>query len=186
MPREHEYDDNDIQNAMIIVKYQKYKTWLYVTLLTSKTYFVLFFIKLFYLFALVCLYILFYINLIKTQSTTIVISNITLDKFNELYSKHRETLSCPCSTITIPYENFTSTDVTIHSVCSSVFVDPEWIKALFAKEASQYGVWDFRTTAYSQVSQTVSFFKSLILSILVYTFVEFLFTFKRNHFSNAD
>ncbi|CAF1337844.1 unnamed protein product, partial [Adineta steineri] len=50
----------------------------------------------------------------------------------------------------IPYRNFTSNNVTMHPVCSSIFIKPEWIKGLYFSNASQYGVWDFRTTAHSQ------------------------------------
>ncbi|CAF4467562.1 unnamed protein product [Adineta steineri] len=95
---------------------------------------------------------LFYVALIKTESKTIIISNITPDTFEKLYFEHDQTLSCPCSTTAIPYRNFTSNNVTMHSVCSSIFIEPEWFKGLYFSNASQYGVWDFRTTAHSQVS----------------------------------
>ncbi|UJR34132.1 hypothetical protein I4U23_021539 [Adineta vaga] len=131
--------NDDIQDLTMIIKHQKYKTWLYIILFT------------------VCLYILFYINLIKTQLTTVVIFDITLNKFTKLYSEHSQTLSCPCSTITIPYQNLSSNDVQIHLICSSIFIDLEWIKTLYFEEASQYGVWDFRTTAYSQFKLLSSF-----------------------------
>ncbi|CAF0862711.1 unnamed protein product [Adineta steineri] len=141
MLKDDEYDDDDvnIQDPTITVKHQKYKTRLYVILLT------------------VCLYILFYINLIKTKPTTVILSDITFDLYNKLYVEHHQTLSCPCSTITIPYENITSNDVIIHPVCSSIFVDPIWIQGLYFAEASQYGVWDFRTAAYSQFEFLSSF-----------------------------
>ncbi|CAF0991108.1 unnamed protein product [Adineta steineri] len=140
MLKDDEYDDDvNIQDPTITVKHQKYKTRLYVILLA------------------VCLYILFYINLIKIKPTTVIVSDITLDLYNKLYTEHHQTLSCPCSTITIPYENITSNDVTIHPVCSSIFVDQIWIEGLYFEEASQYGVWDFRTTAYSQFEFLSSF-----------------------------
>ncbi|CAF1470536.1 unnamed protein product, partial [Adineta steineri] len=45
----------------------------------------------------------------------------------------------------------------MHSVCSSIFIEPEWIKGLYFPNASQYGVWDFRTTAHSQFELLSSF-----------------------------
>ncbi|CAF0890659.1 unnamed protein product [Adineta steineri] len=86
-----------------------------------------------------------------------MISNITPDTFKKLYFEHDQTLSCPCSTTAIPYQNFTSNNVTMHSVCSSIFIEPEWIKGLYFSNASQYGVWDFRTTAHSQFELLSSF-----------------------------
>ncbi|CAF1594895.1 unnamed protein product, partial [Adineta steineri] len=65
----------------------------------------------------------------------------------------------------IPYRNFASNNVTMHSVCSSIFIEPEWIKGLYFSNASQYGVWDFRTTAHSQfklLSSFCSFSKEII------------------------
>ncbi|CAF1383357.1 unnamed protein product [Adineta ricciae] len=151
--KDNEYDDNDNnENPTIILRHQKYKTWLYIILFT------------------ICFYILFYINLIKTQSTTVTIPDISFDKYTKLYSHYNQTLSCPCSTIAVPYQNFTSFHIQIHSVCSSIFVDSEWIRALYFKEASQYGVWDFRTTAYSQfnlLSKFCLFSKEIIDQIQI-------------------
>ncbi|CAF1682640.1 unnamed protein product, partial [Adineta ricciae] len=112
-----------------------------------------------------CFYILFYMNLIEMYSTTVTESNITLDTYKQLYSKHKKTLLCSCSTITIRYENFISNNITNHPICSSILMKSEWMFALYFKEASQYGVWDFRTTAYSQfklLSSFCSFSKEII------------------------
>ncbi|CAF1511481.1 unnamed protein product [Adineta ricciae] len=133
MLEENEYDDDDdIIDPIIVLKYQKYKTWLYVTLRT------------------VCLYVLFYVTLIKKEQKTIVVSNITPDLFTKLFSQHNRTLSCPCRRATISYEKFLSHHITVHPVCSSTFVDQQWFEGLYFENASLYGVWDFRTTAYSQ------------------------------------
>ncbi|CAF4140026.1 unnamed protein product, partial [Adineta steineri] len=131
---EDDYDDDDDepQDPAIVLKYQKYKTRLYVLLFT------------------VSVYILFYTTLMKAESSTVTVSDITLVKFNELYSKHKETLSCPCSKISMPYKTFVSNTINLHPVCKSIFVNQSWIEALYLLNASQYGVWDFRTTASSQ------------------------------------
>ncbi|UJR17612.1 hypothetical protein I4U23_004508 [Adineta vaga] len=133
MLEENDYNDEErSEDPAIVLKQQKCKTWLYIVLLT------------------VCLYVLFYGTLIKIESETVIISNVTPDVFYKLYSEHGQTLSCPCSTITIPYKNFVSNNVTIHPVCSSAFVSKEWIQRLYFANASRYGIWDFRKVAYSQ------------------------------------
>lgn len=81
----------------------------------------------------------------------VIVYDITPDRFSELSFKHGETLSCPCKAIIIPYKSFVFNNVTMHPVCSSVFVDEQWIENLYFANASLYGVWDFRTTAFSQV-----------------------------------
>ncbi|CAF1225950.1 unnamed protein product [Adineta ricciae] len=77
---------------------------------------------------------------------------------------------CPCSTITIPYQNVTVNNVTTHPICSSVFISREWVTKLYFENASEYGVWDFRTTAYSQfelLSRFCSLSKQIISQILI-------------------
>ncbi len=117
----------------------------------------------FYLFS-VCVYVLFYITLITPSSQTITISHVTPVIFNQLYLEHAETLSCPCSTITVPYKDFVSNTITFHPVCSSIFVSQQWIQALYFINASRYGVTDFRTTANAQVSQHLLIKKSCLHS----------------------
>ncbi|CAF1649187.1 unnamed protein product, partial [Adineta ricciae] len=133
---EDDYEDDDdthyIQDPRIVLKYQKYKTWLYVILFT------------------VCLYVLFYVTLMKVESQTVIVTKITPETFLQLNSEHGETLSCPCSIVTIPYKNFVSNEIIMHPICSSAFVDQQWIQAIYFEDASRYGVWDFRTSAYSQ------------------------------------
>ncbi|CAF1172288.1 unnamed protein product [Adineta steineri] len=88
----------------------------------------------------------------KTEPSTVAVSDITPVKFDELYSKYNKTLSCPCSTISMPHKIFVSNTIKLHPVCKSIFVNQSWIEALYLLNASQYGVWDFRTTASSQAN----------------------------------
>lgn len=86
-----------------------------------------------------------------SQTRTIVISNIDVDKFEKLYLEHGDLLSCPCSTIATAYETFVSNTVRFHPICSSFFVTQQWIQGLYLIDRSSNGVLDFRTTATSQV-----------------------------------
>ncbi|UJR06899.1 hypothetical protein I4U23_011189 [Adineta vaga] len=148
---ENDYnEDNDnveAEDPLVIIKHQKYATRLYILLFSLS------------------LYILFFMTLINPQPRTVFVSSITPHRFDELYQKYYETLSCPCATSSIPYKNFISTTVKYHSVCESIFVSSEWINALYSEDASQYGTLDFRTTASSQF-QLLSDFCSLSKSIV--------------------
>ncbi|CAF1013972.1 unnamed protein product [Adineta ricciae] len=126
------YEENHSKDPVIALKHQKYTTRLYILLL------------------MVSLYVLFYITLMNPHSQTITVYEIDPNTFTKLYSNNKETLSCPCSTVTIPYKNFVSNIITFHSICSSVFVSKPWIEALYLINASGYGPSDFRTTARSQ------------------------------------
>ncbi|CAF1222349.1 unnamed protein product [Adineta steineri] len=136
MKEENEYDDDNANieenDPAIVLKQQKYTTWFYILLLLGTTY------------------ILFYATVIKQQTRTITISNITLTVFNELYLEHGETLSCPCSNVAITYQAFVDSSIKFHPVCSSIFITQKWIEALYLKNPSEYGTGDFRSTAYSQ------------------------------------
>ncbi|CAF1622338.1 unnamed protein product, partial [Adineta ricciae] len=136
IPDENDYhddgDEQEVQDPEVLLKQQKYATWLYAFLL------------------LVSLYVLFYLTLMTLNSQTITISPITRSRFEQLYGDHAETLSCPCSKTAIPRKNFISSHITFHPVCSSVFVSEQWIQALYLVNASDYGPADFRATAKSQ------------------------------------
>ncbi|CAF1305597.1 unnamed protein product [Adineta ricciae] len=129
---EDDYDDDALKDPAAIVKKQKYKTWLYIGLLT------------------VCFYILFYATLTRPQSETLVISNVKSDTFDQLYSEYGQTFACPCSTVIIPYSNFISNNWTMHPICSSIFVSLQWVEGLYFTNASSYMLYDFRKVAYSQ------------------------------------
>ncbi|CAF1304450.1 unnamed protein product [Adineta steineri] len=86
----------------------------------------------------------------KSQHRTVIASNITSIIFDQLYIDYADTLSCPCSQVTVPYGDFVNHTITFHSVCESIFVSEQWIHALYSENASRYGVQDFRTTAASQ------------------------------------
>lgn len=98
-----------------------------------------------------CVYILFYVTLVKKESETVVVSNITPDIYKKLYSEYAQNLLCPCTTTTIPLGNFVSKNVKIHPVCQSDFVSNQWIEGLYFANASSFILWDFRKTAYFQV-----------------------------------
>ena len=135
IPDERDYYDEETTNPATATKYQKYTTRLYVLLL------------------LVCMYFLCYATLIKTQLHTIVVNDIDADKFEKLYLEHAETLSCPCENITIPYKEFVSHTIRFHPVCTSFFINKQWIDALYLPNATLYSIGDFRKIASSQVTK---------------------------------
>jgi hypothetical protein len=100
----------------------------------------------------------------KPERRTIIQRNISPAGFNQLYLEHSETLSCPCSKITIPYKDFVINKIRFHPVCRSIFVKQQWIEALYLEDASKYGTGDFRTTAQSQVNQCSLFEGTLLVS----------------------
>ncbi|CAF1085585.1 unnamed protein product [Adineta steineri] len=86
-------------------------------------------------------------TLINPQSRLVTVSRVTPSIIDQLRLKHGETLSCPCSTISIPYEDFISHAISFDPVCTSVFISRQWIEALYMSELWTY---DFRQSARSQ------------------------------------
>ncbi len=67
-----------------------------------------------------------------------------------LQSLQSAKLSCPCNTITIPFNAFIILKPVFHPVCSSPFVTRTWSDAIFFENASTYLPIDIRSTLSAQ------------------------------------
>ncbi|CAF1191267.1 unnamed protein product, partial [Didymodactylos carnosus] len=94
-------NDQDIQNELI-------STHLYIALLFTS--FVI---------------LLFYTSLTATTQT-VTVKEPSITQYTQIYEKYSKTVSCPCSTITVPYANFLQLQPTYHQICSSDFVKQKW------------------------------------------------------------
>lgn len=72
------------------------------------------------------------------------------EDFIILQSLQYAKISCPCQTITTPYEAFITLEPVFHPVCSSGFVTREWSDTLFYENASMYLPVDIRSTLSAQ------------------------------------
>ncbi|CAF1155959.1 unnamed protein product [Adineta ricciae] len=77
---------------------------------------------------------------LATVTEVATVPTPTLDQYNDLYDKYSETLSCPCSQISVSNERLMNVSYTIHQICSSSFVSPLWIEYLH--EVSAQSNWD--------------------------------------------
>jgi hypothetical protein len=105
--------------------------------------------------------LLLYTSLVNVTKT-VNIKNPTLVRYSQLYATYSQTLTCPCTTISINYEEFLHVEYSFHQVCNSIFVTENWINDL----ASSYGditVYpeDFRSTG-TYTFQGLSAFCALI------------------------
>ncbi|CAF0768602.1 unnamed protein product [Adineta steineri] len=136
---EAEGDNNDgqVRDQAKVIKHQRYATRLYLSLFIGVSGFWEACYELDALFksTLDCLY----------DADCLV---LFLDYFPSLRLEHGETLSCPCSTISILYADFVSHAISFDPVCTSIFTSRQWIEALYTPGP---GTEDFRQTASSQV-----------------------------------
>ncbi|CAF4079112.1 unnamed protein product, partial [Adineta steineri] len=93
---------------------------------------------------------LLFTGLTRRGSRQMKVTPVSSSIYYDLKDKYDDMLSCPCSNVTIPYEDFVSNPITSHPVCSSVFISNQWFEALYSTDASKHGVADFRTTASHQ------------------------------------
>ena len=81
-------------------------------------------------------------------SRTILVkrSHPTEDQFVQLYARYPNTLTCPCSRVSIQYREFVQSQVTFHEVCQSHFISQENIDASYGANVSFISPVDIRTT----------------------------------------
>ncbi|CAF4362973.1 unnamed protein product, partial [Adineta steineri] len=113
-------DNEQVNHTPITIRHQRYATRLYILLLILSTY------------------IIFFTVFINPQTEIITISDITPSLFDQLRHDHGETLSCPCSTTIISYENFVLNTLSTDPICSSIFVSKQWIQSLYIPFASSF------------------------------------------------
>ena len=60
------------------------------------------------------------------MTQTVTINSPMLALYSSLYEKHSETLTCPCTNISIAQKEFISLMPTFHPICTSHFIDVRW------------------------------------------------------------
>ncbi|CAF1220689.1 unnamed protein product [Adineta steineri] len=136
------------------LKNQKISTRLYVLLLTLSITILLLYTSL--------------ANITKT----INVPTPTRTKYEQLYSKYSQTLTCPCQHISINYEKFLSIEYTLHQVCTSIFITDDWISYLgMYNEATSANI-NFRWTG-SNAFQALGAFCELVESIISNSLIQF-------------
>ena len=86
-----------------------------------------------------------YISLVTITKMNVV-NTPTLEQYASLYSIYPESLICPCSRISINYDQFLDVNYTMHQVCQSLFITKEWVDILFSSSRNDAtSVQDFRS-----------------------------------------
>lgn len=69
-------------------------------------------------------------NLTSRVTNTNTIDSPTYIQYENAYLRYPDTLSCPCSQISIEYHEFFQAEYMIHQVCRSIFISDDWINYL--------------------------------------------------------
>jgi hypothetical protein len=98
-----------------------------------------------FLFIAAIIILLTYSSLIEIRKTA-NIPHPTFEQYQQLQSTYSQTLSCPCSQISIKYNGFIDIGYTFHEVCTSVFVEEKWITYLTAPIQGTSNTIDFKNS----------------------------------------
>ncbi|CAF1382395.1 unnamed protein product [Adineta steineri] len=96
----------------------------------------------------------------------------SLDVYEALNSKYAKTLECPCTQISMNYDNFISASPIFHQVCSSDFVSDVWIRHLAMDNGSTFYGDDFQITG-SHAFQALRMLCELAKNTLKNNFAQF-------------
>ena len=94
------------------------------------------------------------ISWISSETTMVTIEHPTRQQFEALPNEAK----CPCSRVSILYEEFISIQATFHQVCESDFVSDRWIEtADFGSRSIDYFTIDFRAMGSAQFQALAGF-----------------------------
>ena len=88
--------------------------------------------RLFIFLLILALTILLSYTSLTTVTKTISVHKPSLTEYSQLYSKHSQSLICPCTQISVSYEKFIHVEYTLHQVCNSIYVTDDWILHLLS------------------------------------------------------
>ena len=84
--------------------------------------------RLFIVLMIITLSVLVLYTSLTIITQTVTIKQPTVNVYTELQTKYSQTLICPCTQISIDYEQFISFDPTFHQICSSDFITTKWME----------------------------------------------------------
>ncbi|CAF1332885.1 unnamed protein product [Rotaria sordida] len=98
--------------------------------------------RIFFIILIVVLFGLAIIMKTRSRNTLIIVENPSEDQFINLPSDAH----CPCSRISLTYDEFISIQTRYHQICSSDFISDRWIKTInFGTNTTYFSAYDFRT-----------------------------------------
>ncbi|CAF3777105.1 unnamed protein product [Rotaria sordida] len=75
-------------------------------------------------------------TLLSVQTISQIVESPTQEQYEKLFEQYNQTLQCPCTVVSIPYEEFLQVTPTYHQVCSSDFVQPWWYQRFLPVSSS--------------------------------------------------
>ncbi|CAF1495524.1 unnamed protein product, partial [Adineta ricciae] len=80
--------------------------------------------------------ILLLYNSLITIRKTVIVKSPSFTDYVQLNATYSQTLTCPCTQISIDYKNIVRVNYTLHQVCSSVFITQNWINSIHTENTN--------------------------------------------------
>jgi hypothetical protein len=81
----------------------------------------------------------------SSRTNNVKIFQPSESQFHQFQMKYSDTLQCPCSQLSIQYDDFVRIDTKFHEVCQSQFVTQDWIDSVYHVNVSFIPPNDIRT-----------------------------------------
>ncbi|CAF3702089.1 unnamed protein product, partial [Adineta steineri] len=128
--------------------------------------------RIFIVLLILSLTILLLYTSLANITKTINVPTPTLTKYEQLYSKYSQTLTCPCKQISINYEKFLSIEYTFHQVCTSFFITDDWISYIGMSYEATFANINFQWTS-PNAFQALGAFCELVESTINNSLIQF-------------
>ncbi|CAF3727584.1 unnamed protein product [Adineta steineri] len=138
-------------------KYSRDPIRVYHGVLATRLYIILLLIS-------ICIIILFSYS--SNQVFNEIIINPSEQEYGKLEEKYSLTLTCPCTQISIPYEDLITIEVKYHQICTSDFIQPWWYQSFLPYNTSDNNKIDFLSFApsYFQTLETFCDIAKIIIN----------------------
>ena len=112
----------------------------------------------------------------STQTISVTIPSPSVEHYKTLQQTYGNTLHCPCSLLSIPYEKIINIDATFHQLCESDFVQPQWYENLPRRNSSAQGSgFIYSASSHFQTLAKLCDIANLTITSATYLFLQTLF-----------
>ena len=136
--------------------------------------------RLYIILLAIIFFILFFYTTFTPQTKTYTINRPTQVVYENLQMKHADTIECPCSNVTIPYEKFILITPRYHQVCSTGFIFPFFFNQLYLFNQTKIQRADFMAMSAPYFTWIASF--CTLCQVLIYDLYS---SFQKELFVNA-
>ena len=129
--------------------------------------------RLFIFLLILSLSVLIVYTSVITITETVHVNTPSLSHYSQLYSEFSQTLTCPCSKISVSNEKFLHINYTLHQVCNSTFVSENWILYFAYASIARYVFSGDYRSASILAFQTLSAFCQLVNETIATSLIRF-------------